>query len=96
MRVELGNNTFISLANCLSREEGSRDVVMTICGSARPALPYSSSTPPWWEEEEVFEAASRFASSYSDSDLSRAKFARSSVGRGFPEARASRMRFFDS
>ena len=80
--VELGTISFISLANCLSRLDGLRDVVTQTLGSLHPASPYSSSM--WL----VLPAC--LASSWSISPLSLSYPARSSVGRDLPWDSASR------
>jgi hypothetical protein len=87
IRREVGNNSFTSLTNCVSREEGSRDVVTNTFGSRSFALAYSSSA--------ALPFTAVFVSSNAISVRKLASEFRSSVGITLPSSKHCRIfRFF--
>ena len=88
MRCEFGNTSRISFANCLSRLDGSRAVVMRTLGSVSPARAYSSSM--------CVRCSSCASSSSASSSRMASACAVSSVGMALPSCSASLMRRFRS
>jgi len=83
-RCALGNTSLSSLANCVSRELGLREVVMRMRGSRSPACAYSSST--------CVRGTAVLSSSSSTRRRSSRSSLRSSLGSGLPSAPAGRRR----